>query len=64
MRGEVSKQTSRRVLAAIERQEFVAASHITNIAKKTVRCTTCCEGSGGLTELIRNGVRIDAGWAL
>ena len=64
MRGEVSKQISRRVLTAIERQEFVAASHITNSAEETVLCTTCCEGEGGLTELIGYGVRVDAGGAL
>ena len=61
MRGEVGKQIGRRVLTALERQEFVAAAHVTNSAEETVLCTTCCEGEGGLTKLIGHGVRVDDG---
>ena len=61
MRGEVGKQIGRRVLTALERQEFVAAAHVTNSAEETVLCTTFCEGEGRLTKFIGHGVRVDDG---
>ena len=61
MRCEVGKQIGRRVLTALERQEFVAAAHVTNSAEETVLCTTFSEEEGGLTKFIGDGVRLDGG---